>query len=88
MRGQPIFFLITRSFWLAVTTVALMLEAGEPMIRAAVQLAVTILGHGDVDAATAWVQTVAPVVTLILTVQQRAGAARPYTVRPSRKALK
>lgn len=88
MRPEPIFFAITRSFWLAVTTVALILEQGEPMIRACVQLVVTLLGYGDVEAAVAWVQTVAPVLTLLMVLQQRAGAARPYTVRPSRKSLK
>jgi hypothetical protein len=88
VRPDPIFFAITRSFWLAVVTVMLILQQGEPMIRAVAQLAVTIWGAGDVEAVVAWVDTVAPVATLLLLVRERAGAARPYTVRPSRSALK
>lgn len=88
MSREPIFFAITRSFWLAVTTVALILEQGEPMIRAVAQLGVSLLGTGEVEAVVGWVQTVAPIATLALLVQQRAGASRPYTARPTRRALK
>lgn len=88
MRADPIFFAITRSFWLAAVTVALILQQGDPMIRAVAQLGVTLWGAGDVDALVAWVNTVAPVATLLLLVRERAGAARPYTIKPSRKTLK
>lgn len=88
MRPDPIFFAITRSFWLFVLTVCLILEQGEPAIRAVAQLVVTIWGAGDVEALVAWVQTVAPVATVALLVRERAGAARPYTIKPTRRALK
>ena len=84
----PIFFGITRSFWLTVGTCALILEQGEPAIRALAQAVVLLSGTGDVDAVMAWVQTIAPVITTLLALQQRAGAARPYTIRLTRETRK
>jgi len=65
-----------------------MLEQGEPVLRAIAQLVVTLRGAGDVAALTEWLQAVAPIITLALMLQQRAGAARPYTVKPSAETLK
>lgn len=88
MNPQPIFFAVTRSFWLFVVTVMLILQQGDPAIRAFAQLAVTIWGAGDVEAIVAWVKTVAPVATVALLVRERAGRARPYTIKPTRGTLK
>ncbi|MBC7282589.1 hypothetical protein [Hoeflea sp.] len=81
MDRHPIFIGVTRSFWSAVATLALMTEMGEPVVRAVVTLAAGVFG-GDANALTEWTMTVLPIVTLILAMQQRSGAARPYTLDP------
>lgn len=78
---EPVFFLATRSFWAAMATGALILEQGEPAVRAIATLVATVFG-GDADAMTAWGMDVLPLATLMLAIQQRSGAARPYTVNP------
>jgi len=95
MSPQPIFFLVTRSFWAFVTTIALILDQGEPVIRALVALAATVCASCgiDVDAVTMQVMEIAPLATLIVAMWQRsggwgAGEARPYTVRPSPETLR
>lgn len=79
---EPIFIFWTRSFWAAVMTAGLTVsDMGEPAVRALVTLWVSILG-GDVDQLTATWVDILPVFTLIVALQQRSGAARPYSLDP------
>lgn len=86
MTQQPIFFAVTRSFWLTVGGIALVLEQGEPVVRALATLIVSLGGLAgqvwDVGTMTAWCMDVAPAVLWVAAMQQRAHAARPYTVNP------
>lgn len=81
MDRNPIFIGVTRSFWSFVATLALMQDMGEPIVRGICTLAANVIG-GDAGAYTEWAMTVLPVATLLLAMQQRSGAARPYTLDP------
>lgn len=95
MDRTPIFFLVTRSFWAFVATIALILDQGEPMVRALVVLAAAVCASCgiDVNAVTLQVMEIAPLATLIIAMWQRsggwgAGEARPYTLRPAPETLR
>lgn len=95
MSPRPIFFGVTWSFWAFVATIALILDQGEPVIRALVSLASVICASCgiDVDAVTLQAMEIAPLATLVLAMWQRsggwgAGEARPYTVRPAPETLR
>lgn len=91
MRPDPIFFAVTRSFWLGVMPAIL------TVLDVVVIFATSALGdpalHGPVATMLSWfmpvdpakvqsvMQTLAPIYALIVA-QQRAGAARPYTIDP------
>jgi hypothetical protein len=82
MKKDPIFFAWTRSFWSAVMTALLVIQStGEPLVRALVTIAAPLTGW-DIDHATAMGLSLLPILTLIFTLQQRSGAARPYTLDP------
>ncbi len=85
MERNPIFIGITRSFWSFMATAALIMDMGEPVIRALVSVGAFAFGY-DVDDATARTMEILPLVTLAFAMQQRSGAARPYTADP--RALK
>ncbi len=78
---EPIFFLWTRSFWLGVLGVGALLAQD----MAAVQSFADILEMlFDIDAAalTEKAMKLAPAVLFVAALQQRSGAARPYTTNP------
>lgn len=81
MSIRPIFIGFTRSFWAFAATVALIADQGEPIVRAIATLVAPMIG-GDIDAWTQWGLDVAPIGTLLIAMQQRSGAVRPYTVDP------
>lgn len=79
---RPIFFAWTRSFWSAALTALLIVhDTGEPLIRA-LALALAPLTGWDVERATETGLALLPLVTLAFAMQQRSGAARPYTADP------
>lgn len=78
---DPIFIVATRSFWAFVATAALIAEMGEPVIRAIATLVGTAF-NADANALTQWGMDVAPLFTMLIAMQQRSGAARPYTLDP------
>ncbi|MCC6863623.1 MAG: hypothetical protein IT544_02275 [Rhodobacteraceae bacterium] len=94
MRPEPIFFACTRSFWLGVVPALL------TAVDLVVMVMTGALGdptlYGPVAEMLSWVlpvdpvrvqrvmQTLAPVYALIVA-QQRAGAARPYTINPRQR---
>jgi hypothetical protein len=89
---RPIFIGITRSFWLAVSGFVIFVGAGEPAVHGAATL--FCIGFGWVmrtcspDATTRTLMDVAPLVLFLAALQQRSGAARPYTVKATRETLK
>ena len=91
---EPIFFAWTRSFWAGILPILLILvdviaQAFSMFADAQVgpPIAGTIAGLFGLDAAKveATMRGLAPLFALVIA-QQRAGAARPYTINP--RALK
>lgn len=82
---EPIFIGITRSFWAAVATAALIADMGEPVIKAIATLIASVAG-GDIEAMTQWGMDIAPLFTLLIAMHQRSGAARPYSLDPRKLA--
>lgn len=91
MTPDPIFFAWTRSFWLGVMPAILTVldvvvvfatsTLGDPTLHGPVAEMLSWLLPVDPARAQAVMQTLAPVYALIVA-QQRAGAARPYTIDP------
>lgn len=75
---KPIFFGITRSFWLAVVTVALFLIEDPTAVQALLDL----LPPDWALAVAEFLLKVGPILTLAAAIYQRSGAARPYSLNP------
>lgn len=82
MYPRPIFFAATKSFWLTVVGILLMIFEAPGDV---------LYGIGEpLSLITPWTATqigdtltrVAPAILWALAIQQRAGAARPYTADP------
>jgi hypothetical protein len=89
----PIFFAITRSFWATVAGIALVVFGAPPEVLAGIGQAwswIASLWGGMVDPVVAGeqVQRIAPLALWVFALQQRAGKARPYTIRPTAETLK
>lgn len=84
---KPIFFAWTKSFWLSVAGILLIVaEMPHDAVRAALVLFARIIspvvGYAPADIADALVDLV-PVLLWVAAIQQRSGAARPYTADPT-----
>lgn len=78
----PIFFAYTRSFWAFIVTVLLTIhETGEPMVRA-IATPLALASGADPEVWTGYGITLLPLITMGFALQQRMGAARPYTIDP------
>lgn len=85
-RLPPIFFAWTRSFWMSVAGIALVVFGAPPdVMRGLAWGLATVLPWSEADI-TRGLVTAAPAVLWALALHQRSGAARPYTVDP--RALK
>ncbi len=82
---EPIFFLWTRSFWLSVLGVGALLAQDTAAIQSFAEIIAMVTEYDAVELTERAVK-LAPAVLFIAALQQRAGAARPYTTDP--KALK
>lgn len=78
---KPIFILWTRSFWLAVLGVGALLAADVEAIWAFSEI-ISLFTDYDAETIAGWMIKVAPAVLFIASLQQRSGAARPYTLNP------
>ena len=82
MNPQPIFFGITRSFWFTVVGGAsLLFGAGNEVLLSIGAFADVLLGASEPTVGPFLVD-VAPMVLWLLALNERKGAARPYTVDP------
>jgi hypothetical protein len=91
--ARPIFFAWTRSFWfgllpaIALTINVVVSLASESALHGPlVNLLLTLFPSWDVVLIESALQIAAPL-TAIIVAQQRAHAARPYTLRLSRETL-
>lgn len=99
---SPIFFGVTRSFWAFLAGAALFFQQGEPVVAGLATLLANLwtwldflagqagarLPELTAPAITRWFMSIGPFVCFLVAMQQRAGAARPYTVKPTRETLK
>jgi hypothetical protein len=86
---QPICIFFTKSFWLAIATLALLLDQGQTVIDAAVYIFIcfwswidAIIPLPGLTEATlaSFIRKAGPVITFLAALQQRSGAARPYSL--------
>lgn len=82
---EPIFILWTRSFWLSVLGVGALLAQDTAAIEAIAEV-IAMVTDWDAEAISQKAMKVAPLVLFVSALQQRSGAARPYTINP--KAIK
>jgi hypothetical protein len=94
MTPQPIFFAVTRSFWLGILpALALFFEIAVALVSDAglhgplSDLIVVLFPAWTAEGVHRVLQLLAPV-TAIIVAHQRRGAARPYTLRISPDTLK
>ncbi len=82
----PIFFAWTRSFWLSVAGIALVIFGAPPDVLQGIAWGLARVLPWSTAQITDGLVTVAPAVLWALALHQRSGAARPYTADP--RALK
>lgn len=78
---EPIFFLWTRSFWLSVLGVGALLAQDTAAIQAFAEI-IAMVTDLEAEAITERALKLAPAVLFLAALQQRSGAARPYTMNP------
>lgn len=78
---DPIFILWTRSFWLSVVGVAVLLAGDITAIHSLVGLIAPLFGLDPAPIAN-WMVRAAPGVLFIAALFERSGSARPYTANP------
>lgn len=83
MDKEPIFIFITRSFWLTFAGIVSLFSAGQEVLSSVAFFVAPLFGTDPV-ALTAILVKAAPIVLWLAALQQRSGAARPYTLRPGK----
>lgn len=78
---KPIFILWTRSFWLSVLGVGALLAADPAAIKSIAEI-ISWVTSWEAEAITSKAIKAAPAVLFLAALQQRSGAARPYTLNP------
>lgn len=79
---KPIFFAWTRSFWLTAIGVAVLIFGAPVEVLNGIGAAIAIFTPYDTVTITEALNTIAPAVLWLAAIQQRSGAARPYTLDP------
>ena len=82
---KPIFFAWTRSFWLAVIGLAVLIFGAPPEVLQGIGAVVSTVTPWTAEQVGNALTVTAPAILWVLALHQRAGAARPYTRDP--KAL-
>lgn len=85
---HPIFVGWTRSFWLTVTGLFMLAEAGTPVIRGILTLFAPLFMpfvDFDIDSVTRWVADVSPALLWLAALNERRGNNRPYSMNPKDK---
>ena len=80
-KQAPLFVLRTRSFWLAAGAMGTFLAQDTDMLHALITALGAILPF-DGEAVADWAVSMAPLVLFLAAMQQRSGAARPYSMNP------
>lgn len=81
---HPIFIGWTRSFWLTVGGLMMLIEAGTPVIRGILTFIVPFYAF-DVELVTAWVADISPAILWLAALNERRGNNRPYSINPKDK---
>lgn len=79
---KPIFFAWTRSFWLTVVSLVFVIFGAPSEVLYGIATIVSPITPWQPDVIGEVLNTIAPAITFVLAIQQRSGAARPYTVDP------
>lgn len=79
----PIFFAWTRSFWLSLAGILLLIFGASPEVIHGIGTALAVVLPWDAATINATMVQLAPAVLWALALQQRSGAARPYTLDPT-----
>ena len=78
---KPLFFAFTRSFWLTVLGIAALLVGDTGAVEAVATL-IAMVFSTEAEPIVGWVQKMAPLVLFVAAMQQRMGAALPYSLNP------
>ncbi len=76
---KPVHLFVTRSFWMTLTGLTVLLGAGEPVFRPFVMALAPLLGW-DVEVIVELLVTAAPPILWVAALHQRSGVTRPYTM--------
>lgn len=79
---KPIFFAWTRSFWLTVFGIVLLIFGAPPDVLNGIAVIVASVTPWTPGAVGDVLNVIAPVALWLGAMQQRSGSARPYTLDP------
>ena len=82
---KPIFFAWTRSFWLTVIGLAMLIFGAPPEVLYGIGAFIATVTPWTAEQVGNALTVTAPAILWVIALQQRSGAARPYTRDP--KAL-
>lgn len=80
---NPIFFAWTRSFWLGAAGTLTMIYGAPPAVIDSIASVVATVTPLTAEGVSTFIQKSAPAVLFLASLQQRSGAARPYTIDPT-----
>jgi len=80
---KPIFFAWTRSFWLSVVGIVILIFGAPPEVLNGIGTFVASVTPWEPNQVGWVLNSVAPAVLWFFAMQQRSGTARPYTLDPS-----
>jgi len=80
---NPIFFAWTRSFWLSVIGIVILIFGAPPEVLDGIGTFVAVITPWQPEQVGSVLNSIAPAVLWAAALHQRSGAARPYTLDPS-----
>jgi len=76
---KPIFFAWTRSFWLSVIGLAMLIFGAPPEVLHGIGAVLSTVTPWTAEQVGSALTVTAPAILWVIALQQRSGAARPYT---------
>jgi len=76
---KPIFFAWTRSFWLSAIGLAMLIFGAPPEVLQGIGAVVSTVTPWNAEQVGNTLTVTAPAILWVIAMQQRSGAARPYT---------